>query len=419
MNKLFRSFVVTLLLIMISGLSLAQDEAVELDLAVWGNSAELQGFQDIIDAYEADHPNVTINLLERPGDGMREQVVAEMAAGEAPDIVRAGFRGDVAFYASAGGVIDLSPYLEEGFSDDFFEGAWTISNYDGAPYSLPLHSDTHAIFYNKDYFEQIGVEVPQTMDECWSWDEFNEVSARLRDETDADYGHVMLWNGKRWLMFLYGNGGQLLNEDHTEPAIVSPEGIETIEWTQGWYQDGLAPLSTSMKYSVEGQLLFINGAAGMMITGSWWIPWLQENMTNYGWGVTYLPCSGNGQDADLGGTGLAVTKDSEYPEIAADFIKFATNTENMQNYAVTGFFTPVRYSALEGIEYPEFSDEMTLFGEVAQTTNAQKAAVQGMEIFPEIDLILRDELELAFTSGQSAEQTAQNIADKITRVLED
>ncbi len=396
--------------------SLAQD-ATEITFATWGNATEMQMFNDMVDAFEESHPDVTVTLLERPGRGYRDQTIVEMAAGTAPDVVRAGFRGDFAFYADAGGTIDLSPFLDGDFEDDFFPAAWTIASVDGVPYGIPFMTDTHALFYNVDYIEQAGITVPTSMDECWSWEEFSAMSRHAMDNSDADFGHAALWNGKRWMLFLYGNGGQVLTDDLSESAMNSEAAIETIAWTQSWYDDGLAPFSTSMKLSERADELFINGTIAFFISGSWHLPNLRANMVSQRWGVTYLPCTENGVDADLGGNGFAVTRDSENPGVAAEFVKFITNTENMKYFAEQAFFNPVRYSSLEGLEYPEFNDMMLLFAEVAETVDAHHAAVQGLPKFPGIQNIIQDEVDLAFVAGQSAEQTAQNIHDKINALL--
>ncbi|MBI1257026.1 MAG: extracellular solute-binding protein [Chloroflexi bacterium] len=416
MNKHFY-VTLSLVLILLMGAVVNAQDAVTISFATWGNSAEIDGFNKMIADFEQQNPNVTVTLLERPSQGYGDQIVTEMAAGQAPDVIRAGFVGDFAKYAASGGTIDLTPYLEPGFSDDFLPSAWTIVSYEGKPYGLPLATDTFGLFYNVDYFKQAGIEVPKSADECWSWDKFLEVSQEIKDKTDADYGHAALWNGKRWLMILYGNGGQLLNDDLTAPAINSPEGIGAIAWTKSWYDKGLSPLSTSLKPSEQATDLFLNGTVGMLISGSWQMPYLKDNMVDYKWDVTYLPCSGAGQDDDLGGNGLAVTKDSAHPDIAAEFIKFATDTENVRPFDEAGYFIPVRLSAQEGVKYAEFNTQMQLFNEFAKMVSPHHAAVQGMSLFPRMNAILQDELDLAFVGGQSAEDTAQHISDKIADVL--
>lgn len=89
----------------------------------------------------------------------------------------------------------------------------------------------------------------------------------------------------------------------------------------------------------------------------------------------------------------------------------------MQHFAEQAFFNPVRFSSLETLEYPEFNDTMLLFAEVAATVDPHHAAVQGMSIFPGIQNIIQDEVDLAFVGGQTAEHTAQNIHEKINALL--
>jgi multiple sugar transport system substrate-binding protein len=392
-------------------------EPIELSLSTWGNASELAEFNRMIDEFEELNPGVTITLLERPAQGYRDQAVAELAAGEAPDILRAGYAGDFAFYADSGATIDLSPYLEEGYGDDFLPASWTIVSYDDKPYGLPLATDTHALFYNVDYIEQAGIEVPQSMEECWSWEEFDEMSRQAMENSDADYGHAALWNAKRWMLFLYGNGAQVLTDDLSASAINSEATIEVIDWMKGWYDEGLSPGSTSMKPSEQADQLFINGAIAFLISGSWHMPALRDAMTTHRWDVTYLPCTEDGQDADLGGNGFVVTKDSENPEMAAEFIKYMTNTENVRRFASTALFNPVRYSSMEGLEYTEFNEQMQLFSEVAATVDPKHAEVQGLPIFPRLATIMADELDLAFVGGQDAATTAKNMEDKINAVL--
>ena len=413
------NFLFTLLITLLISSAVHAQDNIELSIATWGNTTEMELFNSMIAEFEAMHPGVTIDLIERPAQGFKDQVITELAASAAPDIIRAGFAGDFASYASAGGTIDLSPYLEDGYGDDFFPADWTIVQYEGKPYGIPLVTDTHALFYNVDYITEAGISVPQSMEECWSWEEFSEQSRIAMENSDADYGHAALWNPKRWMLFLYGNGGSLLNADHTEATINNEAGIQTIAWTQSWYNDGLTPLSTSMKASERAEELFINGSIAFLISGSWHLPAFRENMLSYDWDVTYLPCSGNGQDADLGGNGFAVTKDSDHPEMAAEFIKFMATTDNMRTFAEQAFFNPVRESALEGLEYPEFNEQMLLFAEVAATVNQEHAAVQGLPIFPQLAAIMEDELDLAFVGEFSAEKAAQNIADRINAVLAD
>jgi multiple sugar transport system substrate-binding protein len=420
-KKLLLVLVLTVGIFLPVGASTAQDN-VELLLAVWASSlAEEQGFRDIIERYQAENPNVTVNLELLPAATAVEQLDVRLAAGQAPDIVRVGFRGDAIHYAQAGGLVDLTPYLDDANLDDFLPAAMELMRYEGGIYGLPINTDTFGLFYNKAYFEQAGVTPPESAEACWTWDEFIEIGRQVQENSDAEYAlSHLVTNGKRWLSLLYENGGQLFAEDMQTPMIEEPEGIETIAWTQSWYTEGLVPPGNSMRGQDLAENLFANGLSAMLIHGNYIMPYLVENMDEGSWGVTYLPCS-TGQGNDFGGTGLSVTKDAENPEAAADFVQFATNPDNLAAYAASTLFLPTRQSVIDqGVEWSTLGEEMNFFAEeLLPELNPAMARVMAMPEFPEIQRVLVDQLELAWTSGQSVEETAANIAAGLTEAVAD
>jgi multiple sugar transport system substrate-binding protein len=395
-------------------------ENVELLLAVWASSdAEEQGFRDIIERYQAENPNVTVNLELLPAATALEQIDVRLAAGQAPDIVRVGFRGDAIHYAQGGGVIDLTPYLDEANLEDFLPATIELMQYEGGIYGLPVNTDTFGLFYNKAYFEQAGITPPASTEECWTWEEFNEIARQAQENSDAEYGLThLVTNGKRWLSLLYENGGQLFAEDMQTPMIEEPEGLETIAWTQSWYTEGLVPPGNSMRGQDLPENLFANGLAAMLIHGNYIMPYLVTNMEEGSWGVTYMPCS-TGQGNDFGGTGLSVTKDAENPEVAADFVQFATNPDNLAAYAASTLFLPTRQSVIDaGVEWNTLSEEMEFFAnDLLPEVNPAMASVMALPEFPQIQRVITDQLELAWTSGQSVEETAANIAAGVAEAV--
>jgi tricarballylate dehydrogenase len=189
-----------------------------------------------------------------------------------------------------------------------------------------------------------GVEPPKSIDESWSWDEFIDIARRIKEEGLAEYGFAMNWGGGspyRWLPFLYQNGGRLLGDDLKTPKIDSPAGIEALAWTQQWFTDELVPPSTTSKSDEEVEPLFANGTIGMMLNGDWVLPAVGDLFGNDDeWGVTYMPRRVE-MASDLGGNGLCVTSDSQYPEEAADVLKFLGEEANMEyelrDYLATEF----------------------------------------------------------------------------------
>jgi multiple sugar transport system substrate-binding protein len=397
----------------------AQSTPAKMTLAVWGGKAETDAYTQLIAKYEAANPNVSIRLDAMPFGQFYQQLDTRLAGRQAPDLFRVTYQ-QVRRYALGRAAIDLSPYLDARYGDDFTPSIWSAVQHQGKPYALPHHTDTFALFYNIDMLEQAGIAVPTSMDTAWTWAQFIAAARTLKQKQSAPFPFAMSWqNGAvhRWLIYLYQHGGQLLSDDLKSSAINSPAGIGTIAWTQSWFKDELVPPSTSLKSAEAVQNLFANGTIAMMLNGNWQIPFVNQQMTKFRWGVTYLPRDVAMAD-DLGGTALAVSRDCKTPAAAADFLKFAVNAENMRDYVSSAQFLPVRKSLVEtGISYALRPAEMKIFVEQTKAIPEHLVSTVTLPAWGRFAPKFADELDLAFTSGQSPEQTAQNVEALVKSIL--
>jgi multiple sugar transport system substrate-binding protein len=366
----------------------------ELTFQTWAStSGEQKGFRGLVERFEKQNPDATIKLEIVPGAEQYAKLDTRLAAGEGPDLARMQYQA-IAF--------------------------WQAVQYEGTSYALPHHTDTFAVFYNTGMFDKLGIEVPKSLDESWTWDEFMQVAQQIKDEGVAKYPFAVDWQtvvaAYRWMFFLYQHGGRLLNDDLSGPAIDSPEGIETIAWNQSWFQDDMVPPSTSIKSSEPIENLFSNGTIAMMLEGDWLMPYLEDNM-EAGWDVTYM-IRDIEMASDMGGNAVGVTRDSQNPELAVDFLKFLASEEQMAQFCVDAQFIPVRKSLVEqGLDYTLRPEEMQVFVEQSSTVPTEMAREQTLPEFNKINQVLADELELAFKSGQSPETTAKNISSGIEEAL--
>jgi multiple sugar transport system substrate-binding protein len=391
----------------------------KLTMAVWGGSAEVDAYNQVIARYQAINPNVTVRLEVIPFPQFYPQIDTRLAGRQAPDLFRITYQ-HVGRYALAKAAVDLSRHIDPGYSAAFTPAIWSAVSHQGKPYALPHHTDTFALFYNADLLDKAGVQVPDRLDQAWTWDRFIQVAKLLKEKSIGSYSFAMNWQNSsvhRWLIFLYQHGGQLLSDDLTAPRISSPAGIGTLAWTQSWFKDGLVPPNTSVKNTEPVQNLFANGTIPLMLNGNWQIPFVNQQMTKFRWGVTYLPRDVAMAD-DLGGTGVAISRDSKNQDVAADFLKFLVNEQNMRDYVNAAQFLPVRKSLVEnGINYALRPDEMKVFVEQTKTIPEHLVSTVTLPAWGKFNPRLADELDLAFTSGQSPEQTARNIEAHVKGIL--
>ena len=391
------------------------DGKLHLRFSTWGSQTEIDVFRSIIARYQARQTDVAINL-EEISYRTQSSIDVELAAGVGPDLFRVEYQ-NVGRYSPSGAAIPLSKYLPPNYGDAFTAPVWTAVQYHGTPHAFPHHTDTSVILYNKNVFKRLGLKVPQTLDESWTWQEFIDVSLSLKRV--CDYAFAMNWTyggSFRWLNFLHQHNGRLLEDDFRTAAVPSQAAIETLRWTQSFFTKALVPSSDSATSTEQVENLFATGVVGMYFDIG--PEYLRDTGTKVDWGATFLP-----QDvrrcSELGGNAIAVTRDCKHPDAAVDFALFLTNEENMREFVISAQFLPVRRSLLrENLRYSFKPDEMRVHLEQSTTVPVELARTVTLPKFPAIERALGDELDRAFTDGQTAEATLERVARSIRRELE-
>ncbi len=391
-----------------------RDGKIHLRLATWGEQVELLGFRRVIARYQALHPNVVVHL-EEISYNERSQVDTQIAAGVGPDLLRLQYL-DVGRYTPGAALIDLSPYIPANLGEQFTPQVWAAVLHNGKPHAMPHQTDTSAIIYNKTMFRKLGISVPQSLDQSWHWDEFIDVARHLKKA--FDFGFAMNWTmggSFRWLNFLYQHGGSLLTNDMQHSAIQSDAGRQTLEWTQSFFRKGLVPMSDSAKSSEQLENLFANGVVGMYFDVG--PQSIRELHTNFDWDATFIPRDKR-FGSELGGNAVGVTRNAARPDIAADFLLFLTNEANMRDFVISAQFLPVRRKLLEEkLDYRFRPQEMAVHLAQSTTVPVELAQTVTLPEFHRIERALGNELDLAFTGGQSADTTVKHMEQAIERAL--
>ncbi len=391
----------------------------EITLAIWGDKGSVTAYENVIAKYKTVRPDVAVKFEVTPFGQYYQQIDTRLAGRQAPDLFRVEFQV-VGRYARSRALMDLTPHLPADFGSAFPAAFWQAVNLDGRTFAIPQNTDTLAVFYNVDIFNRLGIRIPAGLAESWSWAEFMDIARLLRARGGVRYSFAMLWQNSqayRWLPFLYQHGGQLLSNDLKTPEIESAKGIETIAWTQNWFKEGLVPPNTAVKSNEQPQALFANGTLGMYIGGDWQMPYLDQNSPDVRWNATYMPRD-VAMASDLGGSCTAVWRETRNPEAVMDFLKFLTSETVQRDFTLDGQFLPVRSALIDGkLAYASRRDARKVFLEQATTVPPHLVQTVVLPSFSRINQRLADQLDLAFTSGQSAELTAKNIGATISTIL--
>lgn len=391
-----------------------------IEFVYWASApGEEKAFEELVKKFEEKYPTIKVNanLVPPPNSGdYYSKIQTRFAAGDAPDIFRTQYQ-KFGEYASQGALLEVTDIIE-GEKDHYTPSLLTAVSYDDKIYGLPHHTDTIAVFYNKNYLDELGIEAPTKLEDAWTWEEFFEIGKKIKEQGLAKNGIGMAWNATsayRSLPFFSQNGASLLSEDLSTATVNTKEAIETFSFLKKMYKETMSP-GNSLKSSDDYNMLFTSGNVGMLINGNWMIPKFESDMKDFEFGVTYMPVN-ESASSDLGGNGLAISKDTEHADAAKKFLSFMGEKENMKLFVEQGLFLPSRNDISDfnyQIENPEM---MNVFIEQATTIPEQQAKTATSTKFSSINLALADALDELFTSDVTPEKVANDLEKKINDII--
>jgi len=389
-----------------------------LMFTTWGTDSELAGFARAIAAFEDMNAGAKIELNSVPFGQMFTNVDAQLQAGNPPDIFRVPYYA-FGSYAGREQLLNLSPYLESGFSDRFTDAAWAAVQSDEAPYGVPHHTDTSAILFNKAALDSAGItSVPTTLDDAWSWEELTQVAATLRAAQPADsYPMAYNWQGNgvtRWLSLLFQADGRFLNENLKDPAIESNAGAAALEFSSSFFRNNFVPPNNNVKSATFASDTWYSQTSAMVWSGAFAIP-DATNTLDFEWGATFAPRNERG-GGDFGGNALVATAETAHPELAAAFLAFVTDDTQMRDFCQTASLLPTRKDLREsGITFDVRPELAPIFLGQASTVRAEDSSQVASPNMSKIITVLQDNLESAFAGSIATAETLTSIADGIAQ----
>ncbi len=303
-------------------------EVVTIRLTAWGDFTQGDVESTLVDDFNKANSDVQIAFEPLPGDSYGTKLAANFASGTASDIFLIG-EGDYSMYHGQGVTTNLNQFFDssETFDLDAYNvGLINMATFDGEVHYLPKDFNPIALYYNKDMFDEAGVDYPT---DTWTYEDMESAAAKLTNPEEEEYGFY----ADPWLyttmMYLMANGADIGNEDATqaEGYVNSPESVEALtKYTDYILVDKFSPSSSSANDFGGATSMFQNGKVAMFISGGWNINTLDEAGTNYG--TAAVPLGSTGEHSSIiCAAGFAINSDTEYPEEAFRVLEWMTGPE--------------------------------------------------------------------------------------------
>ena len=154
------------------------DEVIELDAWCIANESDAyhHSYETAIQELEEQYPNIKINMEYYENESYKTKLKSAMAADEVPDIVYSWAGGFSQGFAEAGKLLNLTPYYDKEYTELLPDSYTQMARYvDNSLYGVGYSINCSALMYNKEIFDEYGLEAPET------WDQFMEICQTLVD----------------------------------------------------------------------------------------------------------------------------------------------------------------------------------------------------------------------------------------------
>jgi multiple sugar transport system substrate-binding protein len=284
--------------------------------------SSLRGTQAVVDAFNATHTDIQVDLDMTPAgaNGTNAKITNATRAGNAPDVATTDYVSLPSF-AIDGAFMDVTDRIDDGFRSQLVPQAWDQVTFDGRVYAVPIDIEPQILFYRRDLFEQHGIAVPRT------WAEFEQAARDLKaaapdvrlstffSSSAPHLAGLSMQTGGRW----FSTAGGQWNLDFTDPGTLRVAGY----WQRLIDEDlvRVAPIN-----SQQWQAGINNGTIATYINGAWAAAALmRSNPDGAGkWAAAPLPQWDPARPTVgvTGGSVFAITKDSKHPDEAMEFLRW-------------------------------------------------------------------------------------------------
>ncbi|MFE5672225.1 ABC transporter substrate-binding protein [Agromyces sp. NPDC056523] len=380
------------------------DEEVTLTFTWWGNDDRAQRYQQLIDAFEEEHPNITIdgNFTDFPS--YWEKRKTEAAGGGLPDVWQFS-DSYLREYAEPGLLLDLAEVSDYVDFDAFDDGLKATGQLEGTQFSLPTGYSAWAVFLNDALIEQAGVE---PYEGGTSYEEYDEWMASVTEATGgAVYGGTdMTQRIQTFENVLRAQGGNLYTED-------GELGFTEDELREFWESGAAARDGIAIPQQKLEEISPISGfGANLTASEGSWSNFLGGYLADSGAASITLvaPPTDEPDGKDLyrqAGLQMAISADTEHPEAAALWLDYVVNSEKAGEVFGTTLGFPASETKLAGT---------TLEGVDAQVADYLESVADRIGDAPPVPVVGYGSLEQTFWDlGKSIGLGAISVDDAVSQ----
>ncbi len=312
---------------------------VVLTMGSW-RTEDVRQMNVIIAAFQEKNPDISIVYDPTPGPQYNDALLAQFKSKSAPDIMYLRSYALSRLLYEQGYLEDLSklPGLSESFTPAML-APWSMDS--GTTYGIPFIATSHGIYFNQDIFSTLGIKIPR------SWEELLSAAKTIQNAGIIPFANA---SGDTWTIaelvfmniapnFLGGRDARMEylsgSRKFDDPAMVR---LFTAVQSMAPY----LPQNHTVLLYKDSRELFALGKAAMFFSGSWDIPYFEEQKPGFTWSA-FAPPPPSGSKPRITfhlDAGIGLNSASNHKDLALRFLAWVYSPEcaKLLGDTLPGFF---------------------------------------------------------------------------------
>jgi multiple sugar transport system substrate-binding protein len=381
----------------------------------WEPELPAGSFRAIMDAFEAQNPDIKVKLVSGPYSSTRDQIVTGAATGTLSDVV--GLDGAwVNDLSKQGAIAEMDSLMAAAKYDSSQIAA--IIKLDSKSYMFPVASFVYPIFVNLDLLKAAGIDkAPATRSE------FIAAARKLTSPGKNQYGWVLPLalqspNGVQndIMSWVWASGKSMLKNG--KPDLTNPDVVAALKFIKGMYKEGLISPGSFAKQEQDKVEEFVNGRVAMMVDTLAHINMIRERNGNLNFAISALPAA-DGYKGKRGlpyaAWGIGISNSSQHKAEAWKLVSYLMSPE------VNGKIANIAHAFPGSVKAkPDWFASDPLFSQGFQVFQTGYLANEftGLPVAEELMRQFDEDIQLMLDGKETPEQAAANAQAKWIKSFE-
>ncbi len=373
----------------------------------WTDTGIKPVIEEIVADFEKTHPNVDVQLVDLTWADGHDKIAIAFSAGSGPDVVELGSDW-IPEFSSTGHLLDLTERTES-LKNQFLN--WEPGIYEGKRYAFPWILGTRILYSNDAWLSMAGYSLEYSPK---YWTEFLTACKRINALGEDVYGfgsnsaerHRLY---KKFLPFMWSNGGRILSADGTQCLLNSQENVEALHYYLDLCETGLTDTQRRLEDT------FLEGKIGFVISGDWLLRRIKKEKPEFGFSTHVLPVPSEGRKpvSFAGGEYLCINVKSEHPDIALELVKHICSPVNQLKFCrQNNTPTPSSIMATQDTTFTK-QQHFDTFIEQLKTSLMAPAHPKWVYIEAEVEKAVEE----ALYKAKTPQEALDDATDRITEIL--